>query len=93
MPPASFKDDDSRKAFYEKYNKKVMEKYYNDPEFRKKLLDARNALHKKQKELGIGMYSPEAIARDKEYKKAWYQRKKAEKLAEKLEEKLVVDNL
>ena len=83
MPPASFKDDDSRKAFYEKYNKKVMEKYYNDPDFKKKLLDARNALHQKQKELGIGQFSPEGIARKNEMRRIRYQRKKAEKLAEK----------
>ena len=84
MPPATFSSEETKKAFYEKYNKKVMEKYYNDPDFKKKLLDARNALHKKQKELGIGQYSPEGIARKNEYKKEYYQRKKAEKLAKKL---------
>jgi hypothetical protein len=49
MPPASFTSEETRKAFYEKHNKKVMEKYYNDPEFRKKLLDARKAIYQRHK--------------------------------------------
>lgn len=83
MSPATFSSEETKKAFYEKYNKKVMEKYYNDPDFKKKLLDARNALHQKQKELGIGQFSPEGIARKNEMRRIRYQRKKAEKLAEK----------
>lgn len=83
MAPATFKSDESKKAFYEKHNKKVMEKYYTDPEFRKKLLDARNAHHKLCRELGTGKFSPEGIAREKELRKIRYQRKKEEKLAEK----------
>ena len=50
MPPATFRNEDTRKAFYEKLNKQVMEKYYNDPEFRKQKLDERKALYKKLKE-------------------------------------------
>ena len=84
MSPATFKSDESKKEFYEKNNKKIMERYYTDPDFKKKLLDARNALHKKQKELGTGKFSPEGIAREKELRKIRYQRKKEEKLAEKL---------
>lgn len=80
MSPATFSSEETKKAFYEKYNKKVMEKYYNDPDFKKKMLDARNALHQKQKELGIGQYSPEGIARKNEMRRIRYQRKKAEKL-------------
>ena len=83
MAPATFKSDESKKEFYEKNNKKIMERYYTDPDFKKKLLDARNALHKKQKELGTGKFSPEGIAREKELRKIRYQRKKEEKLAEK----------
>ena len=78
MSPATFSSEETKKAFYEKYNKKVMEKYYNDPDFKKKLLDARNALHQKQKELGIGQYSPEGIARKNEMRRIRYQRKKEE---------------
>ena len=84
MAPATFKSDESKKEFYEKNNKKIMERYYTDPDFKKKMLDARNALHKKQKELGTGKFSPEGIAREKELRKIRYQRKKEEKLAEKL---------
>ena len=83
MAPATFKSDESKKEFYEKNNKKIMERYYTDPDFKKKLLDARNALHKKQKELGTGKFSPEGIAREKELRKIRYQRKKEEKLAQK----------
>jgi len=83
MAPATFKSDESKKEFYEKNNKKIMERYYTDPDFKKKMLDARNALHKKQKELGTGKFSPEGIAREKELRKIRYQRKKEEKLAQK----------
>lgn len=50
MPPATFRNEDTRKAFYEKLNKQVMDRYYNDPEFRKQKLDARKALYQKYKE-------------------------------------------
>lgn len=58
MPPATFKSEETKQAFYEKQNKKVMERYYDDPEFRRKKLDARKALYKKHKELGIGRFAP-----------------------------------
>jgi hypothetical protein len=84
MPPATFSSEESKKEFYEKNNKKLMEKYQNDPEFRQKKLDARKAIYQKHKELGIVRFSPEGIARVNELARINYQRKKAEKLAEKV---------
>jgi hypothetical protein len=84
MSPATFSSEESKKAFYEKHNKKVMEKYYSDPEYRQKLLNDRIALDKKHRELGIGAYSPERIAKRNEMRKIKYAEKKAKKLAEKV---------
>jgi AAA15 family ATPase/GTPase len=84
MSPATFQSQETKKAFYEKRNKQVMEKYYSDPEYRQKLLNDRIALDKKHKELGIGAYSPERIARRNEMRKIKYAEKKAKKLAEKI---------
>lgn len=86
MPSATFISEETKKAFYEKYNKQVMDKYYSDPEFRKKKLDARKAIYERHKELGIGRFSPEGIARVNELARLKYQRIKAEKLAENGEE-------
>jgi hypothetical protein len=61
MPPATFSTEESKKEFYKNYNVKVMERYYNDPEFRQKKLDARKALYYKHKELGIGRFAPKKI--------------------------------
>jgi hypothetical protein len=87
MPAATFISEETKKAFYEKNNKKLMERYYTDPDFKKKLLDARNALHQKQKELKIGDYSPEGIARRAELAKIRNQRKKEENAEEKAKKK------
>jgi nitrogenase subunit NifH len=79
MPPASFTSEETRKAFYEKNNKMLMERYHNDPEFRKANLDRRKVLYYKNKANNTGPFSPEniaiRIAKDKER----YLKKKAEK--------------
>lgn len=89
MPRASFSNDETRKAFYEKLNKRTMERYHSDPEFRQKMLDNRKAIYERHKELGIGRFSPEGIARVNELARLKYQRKKAEKAAEKAAEVVV----
>jgi|APGre2960657404_1045060.scaffolds.fasta_scaffold133780_2 hypothetical protein len=80
MPPASFTTEEIRKAFYDKYKKQLKEKYDNDPEFRAKKLQKRKECYEKHKELGIGRFSPEGIARVNEMRRIRYQNKKAEKL-------------
>jgi hypothetical protein len=65
MPPATFSSEEVKKAFYENVNKKVMERYYNDPEFRKKKLDARKAIYQRHKALGIGKFAPKLVEEHK----------------------------
>ena len=89
MPRASFSSEESRKAFYEQLNKRTMERYHSDPEFRQKMLDNRKAIYERHKEFGIGRFSPEGIARVNELARLKYQRKKAEKAAEKAAEVVV----
>lgn len=60
MPPATFKNDEIKAEFYKKQNTKVMERYYDDPEFRRKKLEARKALYQKHKLLGLGRFAPKA---------------------------------
>lgn len=57
MPLASFRSEESKKAFYEKYNKKNLERYYSDPEFRAKKLAINKEAYYRQKELGIGKFA------------------------------------
>lgn len=77
MPPASFKNDETRTAFYKKYNKQFMERYYTDPEFRARKLEIAKAVYNKQKELGTGKFSQVNIE------------KRAQKRAEKTTEVIV----
>jgi len=79
MPPATFSTEEVKKAFYANHYKKIMEKYYSNPEFRQKLLDDRKALYQKHKELGIGRFSPEGKQRNAELAKIRHSQKKAEK--------------
>lgn len=78
MPPASFKDEETRIAFYEKYNKQFRERYYSDPEFRARKLEIGKAVYNKQKELGTGRFSQANIEK-KAQRRA---QKRAEKKAE-----------
>lgn len=57
MPPATFNSEESKKAFYEKYNKQFMEKYYSDPEFKERKLAIGRAVYYKQKALGTGRFA------------------------------------
>ena len=61
MPKASFTSEATKKAFYEKNNKKIQDKYYEDAEFREKKLADRRALYYKHKALGIGRFARKVV--------------------------------
>lgn len=49
MPPATFASEQSKIAFYEKNNEKLILKYHTDPEYRAKVLESRKKIYEESK--------------------------------------------